>query len=128
MNADADSGKPFREPAAQGGASGDEGFDAASKAYADFREDQLVGQLPARRGWSMTGENCRLVGATDGKWPAIDMTLGAAAGRPLGLGIDFLVDPGYRHADRGAHFQQRRWEVLHEGAVCESDAVVEHRE
>ncbi len=79
-----------------------------------------VGVCPAR----IAG----LVGAADGERPAVDRTIGEAAGLHLGLGIDFFVDPGHGHEKRRAHFQQGFGKCLHERTVGQSDAVVEHGE
>ena len=52
VNADAGGGVPFGEFAAQRSASGDEGFDLAAHAFANFGEHELVGEFP---GAAMSG-------------------------------------------------------------------------
>src|ERR1700733_1578669 len=117
MNANADSGEPFGEFAAERCAAGDEGFDAAAEAIADFREDQFICELPGERGWSVSCEYSRLVGTADGKRPAVDRMLGKSAGLHFSLGVDFFVNSGHGNAKSGAHLKQRLRKALHKGTV-----------
>ena len=61
---DADRGEPLRGVDAERGAAGDKDSDAAAERLLDFGIDQLVGQLPHRRGGLASAvDMSRVVGA-----------------------------------------------------------------
>ena len=109
---------------AEGRAAGDEDADAASEGFADFCEDENVGEVPCDAVRFGAGEDHLALGNAGADGPGEDAFGEAGVG---GFGFDaladFLINAGYTDEDGGVQGLEGGGQVVEAGEVRDGDAV-----